>query len=686
MKKSLVLFFILSLLFFSSCSQKKENIELNKYYEIEKVSTWSISLNDSYISYAQWQKEIPVATKVPWRINYLTKDVWDKVKVGELIASVWTQEAESALYTANDIIKSLQNLRTSTAKTFDEQIKAAITNFNQIKLGSELIWVWISWANKWVNITKKTVEKQLETVIWQIKQAKTWVEQAKAWIEQAKAWVKVAESQYETAKTALEKLSNVLEWKEKIIYENSNDAITNSIILYTNILDFSDQLLSVTKENKDTNKKFRDYLSAKNKKYLAEAKYNFLTANNLFKEYKRLYQEKIETHTATKEELKEILSKWKKVALSLKILLKNLYNTVDSSIDNVYFPLSQINNLKNEISWMWNKVEKSLITIDSWIMLGLKGSLQSIDSFDREKSMQISLAVKKAQTAKDWLEVAKKQLELANAAYKTAEAWLLTAQKSYEQYKEMWAWKVVEIETKRDSAKKRQELTLDKKNELTKKIESIKALKQAKLKEIDAKIAEALWQKKQSEIMAKNWKVFSPTNWIITKKMAEIWQVVWAWIPIYMVSDNSKIKLIVWVPDEILKNIKIWSKVIIEFESSKSKYVWKITSIPNTKNRFTKKTPIEIIIDNKKWDIKVWDLAKVYFPSAKKKWILIPNSAIIEKYMLPWVYVVDNKTVKFKKIKIISSSSTMSEIEWLKVWEIIITKWKENLYDWEKLK
>jgi multidrug resistance efflux pump len=544
--------------------------------------------------------------------------------------------------------------------------------------------VWISWAEKWVNIAKKTVEKQLETVKWQIEQANAWVKQAESWLKQAIAWEKVAESQYETAKTALEELNNVLDWKEKIIYENSNDAITNSVILYTNILDFADQLLSVTKDNKDSNKKFRDYLSAKNTKYLREAKYNFLTTYNLFKEFEHLYHTKIENNTATKEDLKNILEKWKKVALNIKILLKNLYNVVDSSIDNVYFPLSQINNLKNEISWMWVKVESSLITIQDWVMLWLKWSLQSIDSFDREKSMQVNLAKKKLKTAYEWLQAAKKQVELAKAWIEMAKSALLTAQKSYEQYKEMWEWKIVDIETKRDSAKKQKELTLDKKNELLKQVESLKAMKQAKLKEIDAKITEALWQKKQSEIMIKNWKVYSPVNWIITQKMAEIWQVIGAWMPIYMISDNSKIKLKVWIPDEIIKNIKIWQKVKIEFES------WintegKITSIPNTKNRFTKKTPIEIQVENKKLNIKVWDLAKIFFPS-KKKWIVIPNSAIIEKFMLPWVYVINWHKVEFRKIKIISSTPMDSEVTWLKVWEYIVVWWKENLYDWEILK
>ena len=54
--------------------------------------------------------------------------------------------------------------------------------------------------------------------------------------------------------------------------------------------------------------------------------------------------------------------------------------------------------------------------------------------------------------------------------------------------------------------------------------------------------------------------------------------------------------------------------------------------------------------------------------------------------MIPWVYVLNNEwKVEFKNIEIIKSNDKFSSISWLKVGDIIITEWKDNLYDGEKV-
>jgi hypothetical protein len=37
-------------------------------------------------------------------------------------------------------------------------------------------------------------------------------------------------------------------------------------------------------------------------------------------------------------------------------------------------------------------------------------------------------------------------------------------------------------------------------------------------------------------------------------------------MPVYMINDNSKIKLEVEVADDIVKNLKVKDKVVVEFE------------------------------------------------------------------------------------------------------------------------
>ncbi len=707
MVKQKIIFLLITSLFLTSCfsdtektknndkktTKKEIETNVNKYYDIEKVLKWSISLNESYISYAKWIKEIPVSSKVPGRITYLSKFVWDKVKSGELIAEVSTEEANNWKKTADSIISSLENLKKSTALSFDEEIKSVETKINQINLGAQLSEIWVAWAASGIKSTTQITKKQVDTLKWQIGQAQTWVKQAQSQVEIAKnrakqaiSWIEIAKSELESVKTAFVELNKTLDTKEKIIYDNSKDAITNSVILYTNILDFVDQLMWYSPNTKDNAKKTKDYLSAKNKKYLSLTEKNYIRANTLFSEYKTLYSTKIESGKATKEELKEILEKGQKISLRLKILLKNTYDVVDYSIDNVNLPLNQLNFYKSEISNMWVKLDMP------W-MLSLKWNLQSILSFDTEKSRQLEDIKAKLRTAQKWLQAAKSNALVAKSwilsaqnAVLSAKSWVFTSEKNLEQYKEIWKWKLIWINTNKLIAAKQKELTLDKKNEVLKMINSLKAKKVATLKEIDAKIAEARWKLNESNIMINNAKVTSPVNWIITNKMAEIWQVVGAWIPILMINDNSKIKLEVEVADDIVKGLKTKEKVVVEFEWINKKFVWKINTIPNTKNKLTKKTSIEILVSNKKSEIKVGSLAKIYFKKKKNNWVVISNSAIIEKFMLPWVYVIKDAKIEFRKIEIVATNWNLTQVTWLKEGEIIISKWKENFYDWEILR
>ncbi len=693
--KKIIFFLVTISLFLTSCSNNSEkNIsQINKYYKVEEVKKQDISLDESYISYAKWIKEIPVSTKVSWRITYLSKKNWDNVKAWELIAQVTSDESQNWLKTANSIILSLESLKSSTALSFDEEIKSVKTKINQINLGAELSEIWVSGANSGIKSTKEITKKQINTLDWQIKQAETWVKQAESQVEisknrakQAVSWIEIAKSELESIKTAYKELNKTLEIKEKIIYDNSFEAITNSVILYTNIFDFIDRLMWYSDLTKDNAKKIKDYLSAKNKKYLNLTEKNYKNAKILFLEYKNIYASKIENWKATKKELKEILEKWQKISLQLKILLKNTYNVVDYSIENVNLPLSQLNFYKSEISNMWVKLDMP------WT-LSLKWNLQSILSFEAEKSRQLEDIKSKLRTAQKWLQaaennalVAKSWILSAQNAVLTAKSGVFTSEKNLEQYKEIWKWKIIWIENEKLLASKQKELTLDKKNEILKMINSLKAKKIAALKEIDTKIAEAKWKLNESNIMIENAKVFSPVSWIVTNKMAEIGQVIWAWFPIYTINDNSQIKLEVEVSDDIVKNIKLKEKINVEFEWINKKFIWIINNIPNTKNKLTKKTSIEILIPNKKSEIKIGSLAKVYFKNKKNNWLVIPSSAIIEKFMLPWVYVIKDKKIEFRKIKIIGNNWDLTQVSWLKQWEKIISKWKENFYDWEILR
>ncbi|MDQ7023821.1 MAG: hypothetical protein Q9M97_10150 [Candidatus Gracilibacteria bacterium] len=64
---------------------------------------------------------------------------------------------------------------------------------------------------------------------------------------------------------------------------------------------------------------------------------------------------------------------------------------------------------------------------------------------------------------------------------------------------------------------------------------------------------------------------------------------------------------------------------------------------------------------------------------------IIPNNAIISKFGLPAVYVLENGKATLQNIKILKMGEKQSEVSGIKSLDIIITSGKENIYDGEVL-
>jgi len=453
------------------------------------------------------------------------------------------------------------------------------------------------------------------------------------------------------AKSTLENTNNILQIKKDNIYKNSKSAIVWSIILDINIINFSDSLLWVTDKNKNLNNSFKTYLSAKNTSFLKQAETKFIKANKLYLDYKKYYDENIDWKKPNKEIILIWLNKWEKVAEELKTLLSIIYNVLDNSIENVYFTLNTINNYKTKISTFWTDIESSLLTVSWNFILWLKWSYQSLTDFEQESNMKILLL--------------EKQLSLAKS--------------NYEEYLATKKWQIRWVKIKSDIAN-------DKLAEITYSLSALKKQKAVALNEIQAKIEEANRNKNIQWIMINNWKIFSPINWIITQKNSEVWQVVQAWSKILQVADNENLKINIELSENDLKNINLFDDILLEVEWINKQILWKVTNIWKSKNIITKKTKIEISINNKSNNIKIWSFTKVLLNKTfKNNEIIIPNSAIISRFMLPWVYILKNNKAQFKNIKIIKQNDNFSEVSWINTWDIIITKWKENISDWELL-
>lgn len=611
------LFIILSFtLFLFSCWTEQEIQIQKKYFQTWSVFSWSVDNFNTYVWYLEWENSTNLSTKLWWRVDWLYVEEGDYVNAWDLLLTLDSMEAKVGYNTSDSAVLWLQDLKNSTIAMYDEQIKAMEEKQNQAM-------IWKSWITTWLEDVKNISNTNLDTAL-------TWLE---------------------TAKLNLENTKIIFGTKEKNIYNNSKNAIVSSVILDTSIINFIDEILWVTSANENKNNSYEIYLSAKNPSKYVETKKQFFVTYELYKSYKKLYDEEIENKNPSNEVLLKTLNLWEELAESIKILLSNTYDVLDYTVENVALSKETLDWYKNIISTFWTNVESSLMTVSWEYFLWLKWSKQSLWDFYDQKKLQLDLL--------------EKQVQLAQRTYDQSKAWNDA--------------KINETET--------QNQVIDSQiKEVILWIESLKKQKETSINEIYLKINEANWQKNSSAVMINSWEIRSPISWVIVSKNVELWQVIGWWMPVFIIADTKNMKLDILVEDSVLQNIAVWQDILLDVDWYEKQVKANITMIYPSKDLITKKTKVEISFKNT-FGLQIWTYTKVFLSNISDfDSLLIPNSAIVSKYMIPWVYILwDDLTLTFKKIEIIKSNDKFSNITWLKSGDIIITEWKDNFYEWEKI-
>ena len=150
--KKIILLIILTLLI-SSCWQEKI-VEIKKNFKTSVVWTGIVNTDDNFIGYTKGIKQALLAPKVPWRITYMWKNIWDKIYAWNLLASLDWAEAKNGYNTANNIIANLENIKNKTNKAFDDQIIALEKKIDSVKAQ-------INWVTTWLEDTKDITKSQL---------------------------------------------------------------------------------------------------------------------------------------------------------------------------------------------------------------------------------------------------------------------------------------------------------------------------------------------------------------------------------------------------------------------------------------------------------------------------------------------------------------------------------------------
>ena len=586
-----ILFLLWWALILSWCgTQNLKPVSIDNYIQTYTVKTGSISSFDKYVWVLQSDQTTYLGFKLPGRVTNLYVKEWDFVKRWQLLATLDGNEVKTQYASAKQMLDSLWAMYNNTKKMFDAQIKSMEAKVAQAK-------AWMEWLKTGLWDTQKITKEQLATAEKQVKQA---------------------EIGLQTAKTNLEHTKQVLRQKEQDIYSNSKNALAQARILMDNFMVFVDKLFGISDKNKHANDAFENYLSAKNTALKEKVKNKWLALDSKYLDWKKKVDQLLSDIKNSKsvvddEKLKsriyDSLKDTKEILVNARKLASMVFEAIDSSISGPTFPQQMINQYKQQVTTFQTNIERTLLTAEWNFLLWLKWSIQNIENFKKQSAMQLDLL--------------QKQYELAQARYETAK-------QTYEQYKAMSEGKINEVSTKFEVAKKQYE-------EALKWLQALKEQEKTQLAQIKTQIDQVKWNKNLAAVNLGNIKLYAPYGGVITKKMVNIWQVVWAWTPVYVIANPNKLKWIFYVPVEEVKNIKLWQKVYIS--GLWKTITWEISVIYPAADMISKKVPVEVRFNSAPKNWVIWMYITWYPTKEAFVWPIVPQSFIRYEYGTPYVYL-----------------------------------------------
>ncbi len=436
--KLIIWIIVLSIIWYFSYDyfipQKENTTEKEK--QIFTVTTWNLKTSISWDWKILYKQDYNLNFPISGIITEIKKQEWQEIKQWEIIATLDTKylelnvdKAEIALKKVRAELSAKQNqYSNSDIKLSQEQLESTKTNLENIKLTWE-----IDIKNALTNL--ETAKLNLETALNNTENTKT-----TSWND-----IENFEIALETAKIDLENgKSNliIIENEEKEKYENKQEnAISviwlNNSFIKEKLLDI-DKLLWITKENKDLNNKFEDFLWAKNSTAKNDAKTSFIQTNKKFEEsliewknytqweidfskLEKFLQKATENSKQLNESLGHTLETVKSSISSVGALsendIENYIKTYEDSIIETKKEITNIANTKQTIeeqkTTMNSKIESQKNTIET-----LESKLLLSESNLKKAKSNLEVWV---DTSDDKVKLAKKQLEQAQINYKNSQ-------------------------------------------------------------------------------------------------------------------------------------------------------------------------------------------------------------------------------------------------------------------------
>jgi len=411
----------------------------------------------------------------------------------------------------------------------------------------------------------------------------------------------------------LQKLDNTIE-KSELDYQNKLIADTEnvnsmynslkkeystSMIFMDDIINFSDELLGITDNNKDKNDDFEDYLGAKDTMVKNEAEDKL---KELIR-YRKWDFENIDINNINS-------STWIIDTLSIIEISYNLSREILNLLEST---------LNNSIVSYWTLSETNISTYIASVNIyqsTVQGNYAAFLGFDTNAKSFLRTYLNIQESTFKSIELMKKDRDILKISLST---WWESAE----------SWYNKTVINSNDSIDTLELQIKSAKNSLENAIKT----REVTLRNLDNSIKEARISYNQAYKEFNKLTIKSPISWIIWSIYTDIWQEINIWSPVLEIKNNSDTEITISFNKKELEFVEESKEVYVKF-ASKS-YTWSIFSISKTADSNLQYVSKIELSDN---SALIWNIVEVQIPITTDK-ILIPINII--KINNSWIWTIN---------------------------------------------
>lgn len=196
-----------------------------------------------------------------------------------------------------------------------------------------------------------------------------------------------------------------------------------------------------------------------------------------------------------------------------------------------------------------------------------------------------------------------------------------------------------------------------------------------------AKLQQRLQQKNLSDT-----RLYSPISGVLLRRQAEIGEITGVGMPLFVIADIKKVKVLAYVPEDELHEVKIGQTSTINISSLGKAFTGKVTEVGSAADATSRAFTIKIELENPGSLIRPGMIAEAHIKTTgKKQMILLPAECIQQDLAnQSYVFVVDKTQSKVYKRRVSLGNMFNNKIEiisGLNDSEVVVTSGQNRLSD-----